>query len=84
MIQLSSDLQAAIRADPKHPVRLQDPHSGRTYLVVSEEDYLALCQKLPDELLTDAGQDRLLSELGALVGWDDPEMDIYNDVEPQL
>ena len=36
-----------------------------------------------DSPITGEEQEALLVELGLSIGWDDPEMDIYNELDPR-
>lgn len=43
----------------------------------------AMAELMDGERLTDAEQTYLLRQAGLRAGWDDPEMDIYNDLDPR-
>lgn len=83
MIQLSLDIQAALGDSQVEPLKLRDPQTGKTYILVSEEEYQLLRCRVAEPSLTDMEQDRLLAELGAEYGWDDEAMDVYNELDPR-
>ena len=86
MIALSKEIQQAVRAAKETPVRLVDPETNIEYVVLPAETFeqmqAGLCY-YDDSPLTEEEQDALLIEFGHRAGWDDPEMDIYNDLAPR-
>ena len=86
MIALSKEIQQAIRAAKENPVRLIDPETRIEYIVLTAEEFTQMQAKLcyyDDSPLTEEEQNALLIEFGRRAGWDDPEMDIYNDLAPR-
>lgn len=80
MTALTTEQILAIERAGIDPVRLEDPSTRRTYVLIPEDEY----RRLRDILLDDRApnleaQKVLLAELGRGVGWDDPAMDVYND-----
>ena len=84
MIAMPKELQQAVRASQGQPVRLADPETNVEYVVLSAEVYDQM-QGLfyDDDPLTNDERRNLLVRAGLRAGWDDPEMDIYNELEPQ-
>ncbi len=80
MTALTTDQLQAIRRAGSDPVRLEDPETRRTYVLLGEDEYRRLrALLLPDETTSLGEQRTLLADLGRSVGWDDPAMDVYND-----
>lgn len=86
MIELTSEQREAVAQQSEIPLRAVDPDTHTTYVLVPEESYVQL-KALLDE--TEANQ--LLRnmyphimEIFGREGWDDPEMDVYNDLDPQV
>jgi threonine aldolase len=82
MVLMSKELQQAVRASQGKPVRLADPEKTNVvYVVIPVEIYENMMQGLfyDDNPLTNEEQQNLLFKAGHRAGWDDPEMDIYND-----
>ena len=78
MLTLSEELRAAVKNAGNKPVRLIDPDTNAEFLLipaVRKED-------LDGSRLTKEEQIQLLIHAGLRAGWDDPAMDIYNDIEP--
>lgn len=82
MITMSKELQQAVRASQVQPVRVTDPETNAEYVILPAEVYDQM-QGLfyNDDPLTHDEQRNLLIKAGLRAGWDDPEMDIYNDTE---
>jgi len=86
MLTMPKELQQAIRAFQGQPVRLVDPEeTNLVYVVLPAEIYDQMMQRLfyDDNPLTSEEQRNLLIKAGLRAGWDDPEMDIYNDLDPR-
>ena len=56
------------------------PIDGGAFVVLRADLYDRIRSLIDGEELTIDEQRRLLSELGKSVGWDDPAMDVYNDL----
>ncbi len=86
MVLMSKELQQAVRASQGKPVRLADPEKTNVvYVVIPVEIYENMMQRLfyDDNPLTNEEQQNLLFKAGQRARWDDPEMDIYNDLDPR-
>jgi threonine aldolase len=84
VILMSKELQQAVRASQGKPVRLAAPEKTNVvYVVIPVEIYEKMRQGLfyDDNPLTN--EEHLLIKAGLRARWDDPEMDIYNDLEPR-
>ena len=82
MSTLPPELRKAIKAAGNQPVMVLDPETNRQYVLLRADLYERL------HLLFDYGppsrqeQEALLRQAGKRTGWDDPEMDIYNELDP--
>ena len=84
VITLSKEIQQAIKDSQEDPVRLVDPETNVEYVVLPVETF-ELMRKgryYDDGPITEEEQTALLVEMGLSIGWDDPEMDVYNDMVP--
>jgi hypothetical protein len=63
--------------------RLTDPRTGETYALVPLAIYERFKAFFEEDPITPAERSALLREFGRRAGWDDPEMDIYDDPEPR-
>lgn len=84
MIALTKELQQAVQDTNKQPIRLVDPNTNLEYVVLSAEIFdrvqHVFCEANP---LTIEEQRALLVQVGLSIGWDDPEMDAYNELDPR-
>lgn len=78
MIELTEQQRQELNADPP---RVLDPLTKTTYVLVSEEVYERMQALLAPERLPRTEQQALLHAAGLRAGWDDPEMDIYDQEE---
>ncbi len=84
MIAMPKELQQAVRASQGKPVRLADPETNAEYVVLSAEVYKQMERLFYDDNpMTKNAQQNVLIKAGLRAGWDDPEMDIYNDLDPR-
>ena len=84
MITLTKELKRALKCSQEAPVRLVDPETKMEYVVLPVEIY-ELMRKgryYDDGPITEEEETALLIEFGLRAGWDDPEMDVYNDMVP--
>ena len=80
MQELTQSLLNAIDTQPQ-PMRVVDPRTRKEYILVAAEDFERLVLNL-QERLDVQGAAVLLDEVARREGWDDPDMDIYNDLAP--
>ena len=79
MIELTEQQRQQLR---NSELRIRDPETGETYVLVRTEVYERLMGMLGDG---DWAQDayRAAMEVFAREGWDDPRMDVYDDLDPR-
>lgn len=85
MITLTTELKRALKCSQEDPVRLVDPETKAEYVVLPVEIY-ELMRKgryYDDGPITEEEETALLIKFGLRAGWDDPEMDVYNDLDPR-
>ncbi len=85
MITLSKEMQQAIKDSQETPVRLVDPETKVEYVVLPVETFERMRKGVyyDDSPITEEERTALLVEMGLSIGWDDPEMDVYNDMVPR-
>ncbi|MDE0483246.1 MAG: hypothetical protein OXI67_11750 [Candidatus Poribacteria bacterium] len=85
MITISEELRQAVKDSKDNFVRLVDPETKAEYVVLSAETFAQMQEGLfyDDSPLTEEERSALLVELGLSIGWDDPEMDVYNELDPR-
>ena len=85
MIELTLEQRQAVAQQGEKPLRAVDPDTHITYVLLPEEIYARV-----KVLLGEEGDPQFLQEMHPYVmevfgreGWDDPAMDIYNDLDPR-
>jgi hypothetical protein len=82
MIDLTPEQRQQLQQANGVEVRFRDPEANREYVVLPAELYDRLRSILSDDGdWTAEEQLRLLAESGKRAGWDDPEMDVYDDYD---
>ena len=84
MITLSKEIRKAVQESEDNLARLIDPETDKEYVVVPVETFELMRKGVyyDDGPITEEEQTALLIEFGLRAGWDDPEMDVYNDMVP--
>ena len=84
MITLTKELQQAVQDANGQPIRLTDPKTHLEYVVLPAEIFDRVQHVFSDaNPLTIEEQRALLVQVGLSVGWDDPKMDAYNELDPR-
>ena len=84
MLTIPKELQEAMHASDGRPLRLTDPETQAEYVLLQAEIYDQLQGLLYNETsLTPDERRAVLIQAGLRAGWDDPEMDVYNDLDPR-
>jgi hypothetical protein len=85
MIELTLEQRQAMLREGEAPPRAIDPDTHTAYVLIRQEIYDRV-----KELLVDPDHNRFVDDLYPHVmevfgreGWDDPAMDIYNDLDPR-
>ena len=85
MIELTLEQRQAVAQQGEIPPRAVDPDTHTTYVLIREEVYTRV-----KALLNEEEDNQFLREMYPHVmevfereGWDDPAMDIYNDLDPR-
>jgi hypothetical protein len=82
-LELTEPLQRALDAQPDEPLRVVDPRTQKTYVLIPEDAYARLKGLAYDDSdfpIRDAYP--LMDAVAAKEGWDEPEMDSYNNPAP--
>ncbi len=81
-IQLTEEQWANVQGD-ELPVRVSDPARSATFVLVRADVYERFKSLFEDDPVTE--QERLfhIQQFGKRAGWEDPEMDIYDDLDPR-
>jgi hypothetical protein len=82
-IRLTKAQWADVVQGDEVPVRVSDPAQVATFVLVRTEVYERFRSLFEEDPVTE--QERLfqLEQFGKRAGWDDPAMDVYNDLDPR-
>jgi len=84
MITLPKDIKEAVRSSDDQPIRLTDPETNSEYVLVSADVYDQIRGLFYEHsTLTRDEKRELMLRAGMRAGWDDPEMDVYNELAPR-
>ena len=84
MIALSEELRQAVKDSKGNLVRLVDPETNAEYVVLPAETFAQMQEKLYDDgPLTLEEKRAMLVKAGLRAGWNDPEMDVYDELDPR-
>ena len=85
MIAISEELRQAVNESKTKLVHLVDPETNAEYVVLPAETFAKMQERdlYDDSPFTEEEQKELLVEFGLSLGWDDPEMDVYNELDPR-
>jgi hypothetical protein len=65
------------------PVRVSDPAQSKTFVLVSAEVYERFKSLFEEDPVTEEERQIHLMQFGKRAGWDDPEMDVYDELDPR-
>jgi len=82
-ILLTAQQWADVQKGTEFPARVQDPMQGATFVLLRAEVYDRFKSLFEEDPITQ--QERLyqLQQFGHRAGWDDPEMDVYEELDPR-
>ena len=84
MIAISEELRQAVNESKSKLVHLVDPETDVEYVVLPVEKFAEILKEsYEDGPLTSEEKRWLLVQAGIRAGWDDPEMDVYNKLDPR-
>lgn len=85
MIELTLEQRQAIAQPAEAPPRALDPDTRTTYVLIREEIYdrvKALLGEEDESQFLQVMRPHVMEVFGK-AGWDDPAMDVYNDLDPR-
>ncbi len=82
-IQLTDAQWADVQRGTDVPIRVSDPGQQASFVLLRSEVYERFKSLFEDDPVSE--QERLfqLEQFGRRAGWDDPKMDVYNDLDPR-
>lgn len=83
-ILLTEQQWAAIQAGAETPVRVQDPTQRASFVLLRADLYERFKALFEEDPVTEEERRFQLQQFGRRAGWDDPEMDVYDQLDPRL
>ena len=65
------------------PTRVVDDQTDTKFVLIREDFYDRIKSVITDERMSEDEQRVQLAEMGRRAGWDDPAMDIYDELDPR-
>ena len=81
-IQLTDEQWASMQAD-ELPVRVSDPAQNATFVLVRADVYERFKSLFEEDPVTQRERLFQFQQFGQRAGWDDPEMDVYDELDPR-
>lgn len=80
-LTLTDEQRQALEARGDGPVRIHDGQTNKTYVLLPAELYERVQGLIESAGLSLAEKRQLLAEAGRRAGWQDPEMDVYDNYD---
>jgi hypothetical protein len=82
-IQLTSEQWAHVQQRSERLPRVSDPSQTATFVLVRAEVYERFKSLFEEDPVTAKEREFYLQQFGKRAGWDDPGMDVYDDLDPR-
>jgi hypothetical protein len=82
-IQLTAQQWADAQGSSGMPVRVSDPSRQAEFVLVRAEVYERFKSLFEEDPLTERERLAHLEQFGRRAGWDNPEMNVYEDLDPR-
>lgn len=83
IIHLTPDQWHRVQEGGGSPVRVSDPSDSEAFVLLRADVYERLRGLFEEVPVSDQERKYQLQQFGRRAGWDDPEMDIYDDLDPR-
>ena len=82
-IQLTDEQWAGIKNGAEMPPRVSDPDGRPAFVLLKAESYERFKALFEEAPISNEERRFQLEQFGKRAGWDDPAMDIYDDLDPR-
>jgi hypothetical protein len=82
-IRLTEEQWANVVQGSEVPVRVSDPAQSERFVLVQADVYERFKSLFEEDPVTEQERRFHLEQFGKRAGWDDPEMDVYDDLDPR-
>ena len=81
-IELTAEQWANVR-QAECPVRVSDPSHSASFVLLRAEVYERFKSLFEEDPVSDKERQFHLQQFGRRAGWDDPAMDVYDELDPR-
>ena len=82
-IQLTDEQWADIQKEAEAPPRVSDPSQSASFVLLRADTYERFKALFEEDPVTEQERLAQLQQFGRRAGWDDREMDVYDDLDPR-
>lgn len=82
-VQLTEQQWSDIMREPEVPASVSDPSQNSTFVLVRAETYERFKSFFEDDSVTEQERLTQLQQFGRRAGWEDPAMNVYEDLDPR-
>ena len=82
-IRLTDEQWADVQNGAESPARVNAPGGTASFVLVRSEVYERLRSLFEEDPVTQHERLFQLEQFGRRAGWDDPEMDVYDELDPR-
>jgi len=82
-IQLTAEQWADVQKEAESPPRFSDPSQSASFVLLRADTYERFKALFEEDPVTDRERLAHLQQFGRRAGWDDPEMNVYDDLDPR-
>ncbi|WP_425617814.1 hypothetical protein NA78x_001503 [Anatilimnocola sp. NA78] len=82
-IELTPEQWESAQQGSELPIRVNSPANGSGFVLLPAEVYERWKAVFEADPVTPSEREFQLRQFGKRAGWDDPEMDIYDDLDPR-
>jgi hypothetical protein len=82
-IRLTEEQWAEVQKGTDVPPRVNDPTETTAFVLLKAEAYERFKSLFDEDPVTEQERRYQLEQFGKRAGWDDPQMDVYDDLDPR-
>lgn len=82
-IRLTEEQWADVQKGTEVPIRVNGPNENASFVLVRADVYDRFKSLFEEDPVTERERLYQLEQFGRRAGWDDPEMDVYDELDPR-
>lgn len=83
LIRLTEEQWADVQKGADVPARVSDPTESKAFVLVRADVYERFKALFEEDPVSEQERLYLLEQFGKRAGWNDPEMDVYDELDPR-